>query len=184
MTDQEIIERFFARDEDAIRQLDRQYGSQCRTLAGRILRNREDAEECINESYYRLWERIPPERPGSLWAYLSRVLRNLSLDRLREQGSLRRGGGAVTVALEELSQVCGSGSAEDVVSAAELGKAVERCLKTLPQLNCDVFLRRYFFFESRSEIAARYGISEAQVSVRLSRARKKLAEYLRQEGYV
>ena len=64
------------------------------------------------------------------------------------------------------------------------GKAVERCLKTLPQLNCDVFIRRYFFFESRNEIAARYGISEAQVSVRLSRARKKLADYLRQEGYV
>ena len=184
MTDQEIIERFFRRDEDAIRLLDRQYGSQCRALAGRILRSREDAEECINESYYRLWSRIPPERPGALWAYLSRILRNLSLDKLRENGSLKRGGNQVSVALDELREVCGSSDVEAELEARELGRAIDRALRKLPELQCAMFLRRYYYFEDRAEIAQRFGVSQSQVSVQLSRARKKLAQLLRQEGYL
>ena len=88
------------------------------------------------------------------------------------------------MALEELSQVCGKDDVEDRVQARELGQAVERFLRSQPSLACDVFLRRYFFFEDRGEIARRYGISEAQVSVHLSRTRKKLAEYLKKEGYL
>ena len=184
MNDEEIITRFWRRDESAIEQLDRQHGALVRALARRILKSREDAEECVSDTYLRLWERIPPDRPASLPAYLARIVRNLAFDRLREQGSQKRGGAAVTVALEELSQVTGGDNVEDAVAARELGRAVERFLRSQPPLACDIFLRRYFYFEDRAEIAARCGISPAQVSVRLSRTRKKLAQFLKEEGYL
>lgn len=182
MTDQEIIEGFLRRDEAALTLTEQQYGRQCRALSRRILGSTDDAEECVNEAYFRLWDSIPPAKPASLYAYLSRIVRNLSLDRLREAGSLKRGGSAVTVALDELAQVAGSKSVEDDLTARELGRAVERFLRTQKALPQGVFIRRYYFFESREEIAARYGISAAQVSVQLSRTRKRLAQYLQQEG--
>ena len=91
MNDEEIITRFWRRDESAIEQLDRQHGALVRALARRILKSREDAEECVSDTYLRLWERIPPDRPASLPAYLARIVRNLAFDRLRAQGSQKRG---------------------------------------------------------------------------------------------
>ena len=182
MNESEILALFRARDEDAIKQTDRAYGAMCRTLAKRILRSSEDAEECVNDSYMRLWQRIPPETPQSLSAYLSRIVRNLALDRLRENGALKRGGRDLTVALDELQTVCSGDSPEKRLSAQELGKAVDAFLRTQPQRSRNVFLRRYFYFESRAEIASKYGISSAQVSVILSRVRKKLKAYLSKEG--
>ncbi len=182
MHDEEIISLYRKRDPDAIARTEEAYGTACRALAGRILRAREDAEECVNDSYYRLWDSIPPERPQSLAAYLSKVLRNLCLDRLREQNALKRGGNDLTLALDELENVCGSSDVESSLSAKELGKAVDSFLRTQPQRNRNVFLRRYFYFETRAEIAQRYGISQAQVSVILSRVRKKLRAYLIKEG--
>lgn len=184
MTDEALLERFRLRDDSAIALTDRVYGARCLALARSILKSREDAEECVNDAYLRLWERIPPEQPQSLWAYLSRIVRNLSLDRLRERGSLKRGGAAVTVALDELSKLCGPESAEDAVAARELGRAIDGWLRTLPELQAHVFLRRYYFFETREQIAERCGISAPQVSVQLSRARKKLRQFLSREGYL
>lgn len=182
MNDEAIISLYWKRDSDAIAQTEAAYGPACRALAGRILRSREDAEECVNDSYYRLWDSIPPEKPQSLSAYLSRIVRNLCLDRLRELGAMKRGGADVTVALDELQNVCGSSDVESSLSAKELGQAVDRFLRTQPQRSRNVFLRRYFYFETRAEIAHRYGISAAQVSVILSRVRKKLRAYLMKEG--
>lgn len=182
MQEQEIIALFQKRDQEAITQTDRTYGSMCRSLSGRILRNREDAEECVNDSYYRLWERIPPEKPVSLPAYLAKIVRNLSLDRLRETESLKRGGGAVTVALEELRSVSSREDVEQQVAARDLSRAIDSFLRTQPQRSRNVFLRRYFYFEDRDEISRRYSISAAQVSVILSRTRKKLRKYLTEEG--
>lgn len=184
MTDEQIVALFFARDEDAIRQTDRQYGAYCRALSRRITANGEDAEECVNDGYLALWQRIPPERPKALLPYLARIVRNLSLDRLRGAQAQKRGGRALTASLDELRQVAGRNDPERAVSAAELSAAIERFLRTLPELHCSVFLRRYFYFEDRAEIAARYGISAAAVSVSLSRTRKKLAEYLKKEGWL
>ena len=182
MNDEQIIELYRQRNPDAIAQTDAVYGAMCRGLSNRILKNREDAEECVNDSYLRLWEQIPPEQPRALGAFLSRILRNLCLDRLRELGAGKRGGGAVTVALDELQGVCGPGDAEQQLTAKELGRAVEKFLRTQPDRSRNVFLRRYFYFESRGEIADRYAVSTAQVSVILSRTRKKLRTYLKQEG--
>ena len=182
MHDEEIIALYWKRDSDAIARTEAAYGAGCRALARRILRSREDAEECVNDSYYRLWDSIPPAKPQSLFAYLSRILRNLCLDRLREQSARKRGGSDVTVALEELENVCGKSDVESSYSAKELGQAVDAFLRTQPQRSRSVFLRRYFYLESRAEIAQRYGITAAQVSVILSRVRKKLRTYLMKEG--
>lgn len=184
MTEEAILEQLWHREQDAVSSLEQTYGKRSLALALRILKNREDAEECVNEAYLRLWDSIPPARPRSLWAYLSRTVRNLALDRLRELGSLRRGGSAVTVALDELTQVCGAEDVEDRVSANELGRAVQAFLRTQPPMVGAMFIRRYFYFEDRSEIAARYGVSTGQVSVTLSRTRKKLAAYLKEEGFL
>jgi RNA polymerase sigma-70 factor (ECF subfamily) len=182
MTDQTIIALYNKRDQQALEETEKAYGGLCRNLARRILRDPQDAEECVNDSLLRLWQRIPPDSPDSLGSYLSRILRNLCLDRLRQQGALKRGGAAVTVCLDELEQVVGRGDAESGLLAQELGRAVDHFLRTQSEEARGVFLRRYYFFDERSEIAARYGISAAKVSVILSRTRKRLRNYLKQEG--
>lgn len=182
LRDEEIISLYWRRDERALAETERAYGSRCLTLAKRILRNQEDAEECVSDSYLRVWQRIPPERPDNLGGYLTRILRNLCLDRLRQQGAAKRGGRAVTVSLDELSGVTGRDSPESGLLAQELGKAVDRFLRTQSEEARGVFLRRYYYFDTRSEIAARYEISAAQVSVLLSRTRKRLRNYLKKEG--
>ena len=182
MSDEQIINLFWSRNQTAISETDRAYGAKCRGLSSRILRSSEDAEECVNDSYLRLWQQLPPEKPASLGAYLMRIVRNLSIDRLREQGAAKRGGAAITVSLEELEQVTGHGDVESQISARELGKAVDAFLRTQSELARNIFLRRYYFFDNRTEIASRYEISVAQVSVTLSRTRKRLQAYLKKEG--
>lgn len=182
LQDEQIIELFWARDQQALAETDRAYGSLCRGLARRILRSPEDAEECVNDGYLRLWNRIPPERPDSLGSYLTRTVRNLCVDRLRQSGAAKRGGKAVTVSLDELEQVTGRNDLESGLMAAEIGRAVDRFLRTQPEQARNIFLRRYYFLDSRSEIAARYGISAARVSVVLSRIRRRLRDYLMKEG--
>ncbi len=183
MEDAAIIELYFSRSEDAIGETARKYGFYCWRIAHNILMRREDAEECVNDSYYRVWDSIPPEKPASLGGYLAKIVRNLSLDRLRELGAMKRGGGVVPASLDELQSVCGHGyDPEDLLSAKELGQAVDRFLRTQPEQSRNVFLRRYFYFESRGEIAERCHISPAQVSVTLTRVRKRLRAYLTKEG--
>ena len=182
MRDEQIIDLYWARDEQAITETDLAYGRLCRSLSRRILKNAEDAEECVSDGYYRLWLRLPPERPDSLGSFLTRIVRNLSLDRLRQQGALKRGGSAVTVSLEELGQVTGRSDVESHLAAQELGRAVDKFLRTQSEISRNVFLRRYYFFDTRSEIAQRYEISAAQVSVLLSRTRKRLRKHLQKEG--
>ena len=182
MNESEILALFRARDEDAIKQTDRAYGAMCRTLAKRILRSSEDAEECVNDSYLRLWNRLPPEKPDSLGGFLTRIVRNISLDRLRQGDAIKRGGSAITVSLDELETVTGRSDVESSVMAQELGQAVDRFLRTQSQEARSIFLRRYYFFDTRTEIADRFDISAAQVSVVLSRTRKRLRNYLKEEG--
>lgn len=182
MQDEQIIELFWARDQRALAETERSYGPACRTLARRILRSREDAEECVSDAWFRLWQRIPPERPDNFGGFLHRIVRNLCLDRLRREEAAKRGGRAVTVSLDELTQVTGRGSVESGLLAQELGRAVDRFLRTQSDRARNVFLRRYYFFDTRTEIAARYGISVAQVSVLLSRTRKRLHNFLAKEG--
>ena len=170
MEDGEIIELYWRRDEAAIAQREKKYGAYCRAVICRILQLPEDVEECLVDTWMAAWNAMPPQRPTVLRTFLGRLSRNLSINRALHDKARKRGGGEVTAALEELREI-GGGSAEEAVEQAELGRLIDR------------FLRRYWFLDSVEEIARRYGLRGGSVKTRLHRTRKKLREYLKQEGY-
>lgn len=183
MEDCDIIRLYWAREERALEETHRKYGSYCWTIAHNILRNREDSDECVNDTYLRAWNAMPPQRPAILPAFLGKITRNLSLDRCKAKGAARRGGGQLNIALEELGDcLSGGDTPEDALTAAELGKAIDRFLRTLPDKDCCVFLRRYWYLDNVGDIARRYHMAEGSVKSSLFRTRKKLRDYLQQEG--
>ena len=185
MTDEQILTLFFDRDEQALQVTEAQYGAYCRCVAGQILRRREDVQECVNETWLRAWQAIPPRRPGHLKMYLASITRNLAYNMHRYDTAKRRGGEHVDVALEELAECIPAGEGpEETWIARELGESVNRFLDTLPERDRNVFLRRYFFVESNRQIARQYGMREGNVAVILSRVRKQLREHLTKEGYI
>lgn len=183
MDDNAIIELFFARSEQAIRELDSKYGKVCRSLSYNILRSHQDAEECVNDAYLGTWNAIPPVRPNPLLAFLCRIVRNLSLTRYRTDRATKRGGGSYTVAFEELEGCLASPrTAEGELEEQELVRLIEDFLETLSPENRVLLMRRYWFSDSYGEIAVRTGLSEKNVSVRLTRIRKQLRHYFEERG--
>lgn len=179
MDDNAIIELFFARSEQAIRELDDQYGRTCHKLSYNILNSRQDAEECVNDAYLGAWNAIPPTRPSPLLAFVCKIVRNLSLMRYHADRAAKRGGGSYTAALEELKECLASPrTVEGDLEEQELVHVIEKFLETLSAENRVIFMRRYWFSDSCGEIAARTGLSEKNVSVRLTRIRKQLRYYL------
>ena len=184
MDDKTLIERYWARDEAAIEETSARYGRLCFHIAGNILRDPQDCEECVNDTYMRAWNSIPPTRPKNFKMFLAKIARNLSFDRWRAKNAAKRGG-EVAACLEELSECIASGeSASDAVIADELAAAVNTFLRTLPERDCNVFLRRYFFSDTIQSIASKYGISENNVSLIMTRSRKKLKKHLISEGLI
>lgn len=185
MDDEKIIELYFERSERAISESGAKYGAYCFKVAFNILDNHEDSEECVNETWFRSWNAIPPKRPSRLAAFFAKITRNLALDRLGEKKAAKRGGGEYIAALEELSECVASDSdAEEEYSRKALEEDINRFLRSVSAKECDIFLSRYFYLETAAETARRYGLSEGNVSVILSRTRKKLREFLIKEGYV
>lgn len=184
MEDEQILDLYFARDEQAVVETDRKYGSYCFNLANTILQNTQDAEETVSDTYLKAWNAIPPKRPAVLKMFLARITRNLSFSRWRKMTAEKRGGGEMTLVLEELEGcIPASGGVEDRLNAAQLVHTIRCFLNTLPPREQDLFLRRYFFVEESDLIARRYGMKKATVQRSLSRTREKLKKYLRQEGY-
>lgn len=183
MDDREIIELFWQRDQRAVAEASDKYGGYCRTIAGRILPSPEDAEECVNDALYRAWEAIPPQRPGSLSAFLGRLTRNLSLDRWRRDTARKRGGGQAALALSELDEcVPAPSGVEEELDVRLLADCVERFVRTLPDTQRRVFLRRYWYLCSVKEVAAQSGMSVSRTASMLFRLRKSLKQYLEKEG--
>ena len=183
MDDNAIIELFFARSEQAIRELDGKYGKVCHSLSYNILHSHQDAEECVNDAYLGTWEAVPPARPNPLLAFLCRIVRNLSLMRYHADRAAKRGGGSYTVALEELEGCLASPrTVEGDIEEQELVRLIEDFLETLSPENRIILMRRYWFSDSYGEIAARAGLSEKNVSVRLSCIRKQLRHYFEERG--
>ncbi len=182
MEDREIIELFFQRSQEAVGELDRKYGAMCRSLAYRILNSWDDAEECVNDGYLGVWNAIPPAEPEPLSAYLTKVIRNISLNRYYRQAAAKRGG-VYTVAMEE-AESCfrDAATVEDEVEARELAGILQEFLDTLTVKERVIFMRRYAYADTYAAIAGRVGISEKNVSVRLSLIRGKLRKYLRKRG--
>ncbi|MBQ9150912.1 MAG: sigma-70 family RNA polymerase sigma factor [Clostridia bacterium] len=183
MDDQIIIKLYHQRDERAITETQLKYGAYCMEVAYRILENREDSEECVNDVYLKAWNSIPPHKPDTLRGFLAKITRNIALNRIRDNRILRRGGGEMTVALDELGECLSDGeTVSDEYLRKELIEYINRFLRSLPRRDCDLFLCRYYFLYPTSEIAEKHGISEAHVRASLSRTRKKLKAHLEKQG--
>ncbi len=184
MEDTMILDLYFARDEQAIAETDKKYGAYCFTLANSILNNTLDAEEAVSDTYFNTWNAIPPQRPAMFKLFLAKITRNLAFTRWRRRSAEKRGGGALEPVLEELAScLAAPGAVEDALEGKELAKTIRSFLDTLPAREQDIFLRRYFFVEESETIARRYGMKQATVLRTLSRTRRKLKDYLTQEGY-
>lgn len=183
MEDAGIIDLYWAREERALIETERKYGRYCWTISYHILHNREDTEECLNDTYMKAWNVMPPQRPSILSAFLGKITRNLALDRYKAARTDKRGGGQTLVPLEELEDCLpANGSVEQSLADAELARSIDRFLRTLPEKECCVFLRRYWYVDSMLEIAHRYHMAEGTVKSMLFRTRRKLKNYLEQEG--
>lgn len=183
MDDAGIIELYWQRDELAIAETDSKYGKYCRYVSDNILRNPSDSEECVNDCYLKVWNAIPSQRPNNLTAFLGKIVRNLSLSRLRARSAAKRGGGQYELCLEELSCLeSEAGNAERELELRELSAGISRFLSALPPLERDIFLSRYWYMAPVDEIAKRAGFSYSKTASILYRSRNKLKNYLDREG--
>lgn len=185
MKDSEILDLYWERDEQAIAETQKSYGKYCYSIAYHILRDREDSDECVNDTWFRAWNAIPPKRPSRFSLFLAAITRNLSFDKWKRKNAAKRGNGDIELALDELMEcVPALHSTEETVEAAELERLINAFLHTLPQKDCNIFLRRYWYVEEYNEIAKRYQMKLNTVKTSLFRTRAKLREYLEKEGVV
>ena len=181
MEDAKIIELFFQRNEQAVKETDTAYGRRLYLLSNNILNNREDAEESVSDTYMEIWNSIPPKRPKYFYAFLASVCRNVSFNRLDWRLAAKRN--AEVVSLTQELEMCIPDSRQDgEMDRRELRRVLEAFLDSLSKENRLIFLRRYLYVDTVAEIAARYGISESKVKTQLHRTRAKLHTYLAKEG--
>ena len=180
MEDSQIIASFWARNEDAIAQTHAAYRRKLFCLSERILDNRQDAEESVNDTYFKAWDLIPPQRPRFFYAFLASICRHLSFHRLDWNQAAKRKAQVVTLT-EEMELCIPDPSRERELEAREIGQALTAFLETLPRETRLIFLRRYWHLDTISQIAARYGLTESKVKMQLSRTRGKLRTFLEQE---
>ena len=180
MDEKHIISLLQKRNESALTMIQRAFGPRLHSLARNILGSEEDARECVNDTLLALWNAIPPANPSPLSAYIMRVCKNKALSRLRDAGAAKRSG--YNLSLEELGECIGFDSLERTMDMKLLGQAIDRFLDTLPRRDRALFLRRFWFGDSVSELASHFGMRENAVSVRLNRIKAKLRTYLLKEG--
>ena len=181
MEDSKIIDLFLARNEDAIRHTADTYGRRLFTLADNILKNDQDAEESVNDTYMRSWDTIPPQRPIHFFAYLAKICRHFALDKLDWKSAVKRKAEVVSLT-QEMENCIPDQIRELELESKELGRLLDTFLKSQAPENRMVFMRRFWYFDSIAEIAVRYGISEDAVQKRITRTKAKLAAFLEKEG--
>lgn len=185
MDDSQIIELFWQKNTDALSASADKYGSYLFSIAENILHNAEDSEECVNDTWLHAWNAIPPEHPKVLRMFLAKITRNLSLNRLGARSAEKRGGSELDLVFDELGECIGGGAeTEALYEAKELRQCIRRFVRALPERDGNIMVRRYFFAEPIADIAKRYGLSENNVTVILSRTRKKLKAHLIKEQYI
>ena len=176
--DEKIIEMFFERSEQGIRELDIKYGKICHNLSYNIVNSRQDAEECVNDAYLGAWNAIPPTRPNPLLSYIVKIVRNISLKIYWRKEATKRSG-HYTIALQEIeSCIADPRTVEDEIQVKELARIIENFLDTLTVENRVIFMRRYWFSDSYKDIAEFVGLNEKNISVRLNRIRGKMKQFL------
>ena len=182
LDDRKIIELFFERSEQAIVELSNKYGSVCTKVAFNILNNKQDTEECVNDTYLGTWNTVPPQNPNPLLSYVCRIVRNLAIKRYHANTAAKRNS-IYDVALDELENCFPSvASVEYEFSAMETARMIDAFLETLDQKNRIMFVRRYWHSDSIDDLAKLFYTSNHNISVRLSRTREKLKKYLIKEG--
>jgi len=183
LEDERILDLYWARSESAIRETAKKHGKHCMGIAVNLLHNREDAAECVSDTYLRAWEAIPPQRPSELGAFLGKITRNLAISRYRERRAQKRGGDTVPLLLDELAQcVPAHSDTEADFDAAAVTAALEAFLLTQSVQNRELFLRRYWYADSVSAIAEQFSMKENTVKSLLFRTRNKLRLHLEKEG--
>ena len=184
MTDREIINLLFERDQSALSALELKYGKYCRSVAMNIINDPYDADECMNDALLAVWNKIPPNRPDDLGAYLSLIIRNIAVSRLRKISAEKRGENLPLI-IEELDEcLTNAKSAEDECVSNELKEALNRFYKTLPVKERDVFMSRYLYAYSLYEISEAFHITENYARTMLLRTRKKLKKFMSKENLI
>lgn len=184
INDDKLIELFFARSEDAIQQLSLKYGGNMYAVSYNVLRDREDAEECVNDAYLGVWNAIPPARPTGLCSFVCRITRNIALSIRRRKLAQKRNGVGV-LCLDEIAEcIPDRFTVTDEIEQKELSEILNRWLGTLDKTNLYIFLRRYWYMEQASDIASVLGMSEGAVYLRIDRMKKKLCKYLEKNGII
>lgn len=183
MEDEQIVELYWQRSDQAIAESDRKYGAYCHTIARNICGSTEDAEECVSDTWLSAWNQIPPKRPGILSAFFGAITRNCAINRVRAARREKRGGGQTDLVLSELGEcVAAPDNVEQEIEKKELEKAVRTFVSRLRPGEKNIFLARYYFLSPVAEIARRLGYSESKVKTTLYRLRNRLADYLKEEG--
>ena len=185
MEDSQIIELYWQKNADAISETSSKYGAYCYTIADNILHSIEDSEECVNDTWLHAWNAMPPQKPNVLRMFLAKITRSLSVNRFNARSAEKRGGGEINLVLDKLADcLAGGTNVEAEYEVKELEQCIRRFVRGLPERDGNVFVRRYFFTEPVAAIAKRYGLTESNVTVILSRTRKKLKLKLAKEGYL
>ena len=185
MEDARIVQLYWDRSEQAIQETDTKYGRYCYAIAYNILENSEDSEESVSDTYMAAWKAMPPKRPTALALFLGKITRNLSINRWRTRNTNKRGGGQLVLALDELAECADKRqNVEDQYTYQEILSTVNDFLGSLPEMERDLFLRRYWFLDSIADIAQSFQFSQSKVATTLHRTRLKLRKKLEKEGYL
>ena len=183
MEDKKIVDLFFKRDEKAIIESKLKYNNYLFKIASNILRDNRDREECVDDTYIKAWNNIPPQKPQNLKLYFAKILRNLCIDLYRKYNAAKRGSNQIDTSLDEIGEIIGKTNVEEIVQLRELTDSIQKFLDGLNEKDKNIFLMRYFYIDSLKDIAKYMGMNENSVKQNLFRTRNKLKIYLIDEGY-
>lgn len=184
MDDNSIIQLYWDRNDQAISITSEKYGHYCKSIAKNILNNDEDAKECVNDTYLNAWNSMPTHWPEQLSTFLGKITRNLSFNKYKHNRAEKRGGGEITLVLDELTDcVSDIDDVEQIIDRQELEKAINFFVRNLSTEKRNIFVRRYWYADSVSKIAADYGMLQGTVSKTLERTRRQLKSYLTERGF-
>lgn len=184
MKDEELVALFWQRSELAVEETLKKYGAYCTYIAKNILGSELDAEECANEVLQAAWSSIPPQKPGNLKTYLGKLCRNIAISRWRQDHAAKRFTGEFSASLDELEEVASDENLAADVEQRQLSQAISAFLRTLPSLERNVLIRRFWYSDSVHSICQRFGLTEGKAKALLKKSREKLADYLKKEGYI
>lgn len=182
MEDSKIVQLFFQRNEEAIKEVSIKYSAYCSKIVWNILYNKEDCDECLNDVWFTLWLRIPPDYPKCLSAFAGKIARRLAIDRYRKKNAAKRTDSHMACIEEEVAEICGECSMEKEIDSYHIREVLNDFLEKLPKKDRDIFVHRYWYMDTIHEIAQRHHISETNVKSNLFRNRKKLLKVMKREG--